>query len=144
MKTFYTNGLPYEIDDRIEMHKELSAEVENAITDLILDFVRCENQTEKAFKNLTHLVMAERVGNDDVAYILEDESNKIAGLLFVSDPDDADYLIVIVQDNVYCKYTLYSLWCYDCNVSIERFELEEYTEEEEEEEPWFYPEDYDD
>ena len=129
MKTFYTNGLPYEIDDRIEMYKELSVEVENAIADLILDFVRCENQTEKALKNLTYLVMAERVGNENIDYILEDESNKIAGLVFVSDPDDADYLIVIVQDNVSCKYALYSLWCYDCNESIERFELEEYIED---------------
>jgi hypothetical protein len=143
MKTFYTNGLPYEIDDRIEMYKELSVDVENAITDLILDFVKCENQAEKALKNLTYLVMAERVGNDSIDCILEDENNKIAGLLFVSDPDDADYLIAIVQDNVSYKYVLYSLWCYDCNESIERFELEEYTEEEEED-PWFYPEDYDD
>lgn len=129
MKTFCTNGIKYEIDDRIEMYNKLSTEVENAITDLILDFIRGENQTEKALKNLTYLVMAERVGNDNIDYILEDESNKIAGLVFVSDPDDADYLIVIVQDNVSCKYTLYSLWCYDCNESIERFELEEYTED---------------
>lgn len=145
-KTFLVNGIIYEIDDRREMEHDLSDEIENYFIDKIMEFSRLmADQTQTAFQNLVDLVTADyRENRCDKLLMLQEcineNADKIAALAFVDDAQDIyNYLVFAVKDGH--QYQIYSLPCFECNERIPRFEFDPY---EEEEEPWFYPEDYDD
>lgn len=143
LKKFFANGSYYEIDDRREMSHDLPDEVENFFIDKIMEFSRLTaDQTQTAFQNLVDLVTAEYRENryDKLLTLQEcygDNADKIAALAFVSDIQDSDYMVFAVKNDF--QYQIYSIPCFECSERVQRFEFDAY-----EEEPWFYPEDYDD
>lgn len=127
-KTFVCNGMTCNIDDRTEMCKEITEEIGNEIIDMIINYERSNEQAYIALKNLTYLICAEfpmryNYALADLQDMIEDESRRVVGLVFIDDPDDMGYLTPIVKDEN--RYALYSIECYDCNKEIPRFELPE-------------------
>lgn len=127
-KTFVCNGMTCHIDDRMDMYKEITEEIGNEIIDMIINYERSNEQAYIALKNLTYLVCAEfpmrcNYGLEDLQDMIEDESYRVVGLVFINDPDDMSYLVPIIKN--FDRYVLYSIECYDCNEEIPRYELPE-------------------